>query len=337
MPVVARAPGKLVVLGEYAVLDGAPALVLAVNRYAEAAVRPSADHRCHLTTLLPEEAAYAFELGAPSGVALVDAVAAATSGANAAWEGRLDSSAFFGSNGKLGLGSSAAALCAWAGAFTAHRRSSGVPVAGPTLAGLIRLHRAFQGGKGSGVDVAASFTGGAVVFRLAGPDEPRIGSVRLPNSVGFAGIFAGRSASTPELVAHYRAWRAEHPKRAADFQRRLAAIAEVGCEAARGNDATAFLGAIDQYGRALQNLGAAIGADIVTAEHRQIGEHARRFGVAYKVSGAGGGDLGLACASEPEALGAFARAVGSLGFQVIDLSVAEHGLMVDERIGSSGK
>src|SRR5690606_35950270 len=137
--------------------------------------------------------------------------------------------------------------------------------------------------------------GGAVVFRLTSPDEPQIGSVRLPNSVGFAGIFAGRSASTPELVAHYRAWRTEHPERAADWQRRLTAIAEAGCEAARLNDATAFLGAIDGYGRALQNLGAAIGANIVTAEHLRIGEHARRFGVAYKVSGAGGGDLGFAC------------------------------------------
>ncbi len=32
----ARAPGKLVALGEYAVLDGAPALVLAIDRYAVA-------------------------------------------------------------------------------------------------------------------------------------------------------------------------------------------------------------------------------------------------------------------------------------------------------------
>ena len=39
---VARAPGKLVALGEYAVLDGAPALVLAVDRYAAGHRRPRA-------------------------------------------------------------------------------------------------------------------------------------------------------------------------------------------------------------------------------------------------------------------------------------------------------
>ena len=36
MAIVARAPGKLVALGEYAVLEGAPAIVLAVDRYCEA-------------------------------------------------------------------------------------------------------------------------------------------------------------------------------------------------------------------------------------------------------------------------------------------------------------
>ena len=51
-------------------------------------------------------------------------------------------------------------------------------------------------------------TGGVVEFRLDVARAPQIGSVRLPNSVGFAGIFAGRSASTPALVAHFRAFQA---------------------------------------------------------------------------------------------------------------------------------
>jgi mevalonate kinase len=86
--------------------------------------------------------------------------------------------------------------------------------------------------------------------------------------------------------------------------------------------------AIAEYGRALQNLGLAIGAEIVTAEHRRIGEHARRFGVAYKVSGAGGGDLGLACALDLEALAAFGKAIRAEGFRAIDVRPAGHGLSV---------
>jgi len=332
----ARAPGKLVALGEYAVLEGAPALVLAVDRYATAAVEPSADGACHLRTAFPDAVERAFARQDASGVVLADLVTDASPGADP-WRGALDSSAFYDGATKLGLGSSAAALCAWAGAWAEYARRAGLSFAEPTLATLIGLHRRFQGGKGSGIDVAASLCGGAVEFALGPAGTPRVGSVRLPNSVGFAGIFAGKSASTPELVARYRAWRASHRHEAAAVHRRLSATAEAGCTAARGNAAGAFIEAIADYGRGLQDLGVAIGADIVTAEHRDIGEHARRYGVAYKVSGAGGGDLGLACALDAQALAAFKTSVADRGFRVIDFGLAETGLVVDERFGSDLK
>src|SRR5262249_14454330 len=194
----------------------------------------------------------------------------------------------------------------------------------------IALHRAFQGGRGSGIDVAASFAGGVVEFRLGPSGMPRIGSVRLPNSVGFAGIFAGRSASTPEFIARYRDWKAARPAEAAAMFRRLGAAAEAGCAAARGEAAEAFIESIADYGRGLDDLGVAIGADIVTAEHRRIGEHARRYGVAYKVSGAGGGDLGVACALDLGALAAFEAAVREQGCRVVDPRGAGGGPTVEE-------
>ena len=333
MRIRASAPGKLVALGEYAVLEGAPALVLAIDRRVVASVERSEDHDCHLRTVAPDEVERRFSPGHESGVSLVDLVTS-VSGRAPAWRGALDSGALYGGATKLGLGSSAAALCAWAGAWAAYARRAGLSFLQPSLEALVRLHRDWQGGRGSGLDVAGSVLGGAVEFRLEASGMPRVGSVRLPNSVGFAGIFAGRSASTPELISHYRAWRAAHPAEAAAFDRRLGAIAEAGCAAARGNAAGALVEAIADYGRGLQDLGVAIGADIVTAEHREIGEHARRLGVAYKVSGAGGGDLGLACALDAAALEAFKTSVSDRGFRVIDIVLAERGLSVDELNGS---
>jgi phosphomevalonate kinase len=325
MPIVARAPGKAVVLGEYAVLDGAPALVLAVDRHAVATLEPSPDAAYHLRTYAPGPEDRRFERGAAAGVALIDVVAGGR--ASPAWAGSLDSRAFFLGGNKLGLGSSAAALCAFAGAYA---RFCGEPP--PTVASLIALHRAFQGGHGSGLDIAASSTGGAIVYRREAADRPQISTVRLPNSVGFAGIFAGRSASTPALVAHYRAWRETRPAEAAAALGRLQSLTERGVEAATKDDAVGLVEAIADYGRALQNLGEAIGAEIVTAEHRRIGDHAKRHGVAYKVSGAGGGDLGIACALDADALEAFKQSVARGGFQVIDLAVAPRGLVVGERV-----
>jgi phosphomevalonate kinase len=324
----ARAPGKLVALGEYAVLEGAPALVLAIDRYAVATLEPSPDAECHLRTRMAEQGDRSFSVSASSGVSLVDTVIASAPAARP-WNGVLDSSAFFVGDTKLGLGSSAAALCAWAGVWAAYvAPESARP--DTSLAALVGLHRAFQGGRGSGIDVAASLAGGVVEFRLDVARTPQLGSVRLPNSVGFAGVFAGRSASTPEFVAHFRAFQSARPGEAAAWVRRLSATAEAGCAAARGGAADAFVEAIADYGRGLRDLGEAIGADIVTAEHRQIGEHARRHGVSYKVSGAGGGDLGLACALDKGALDAFKASVRERGFRVIDLGLAERGLTVNE-------
>jgi phosphomevalonate kinase len=311
------------------VLDGAPAVVLALDRCVEARIAPSRDGVCRLTTRADRTVERSFAPGAGSGAALVDLVTAAAP--KLAFEATIDSHALYSGSDKLGLGSSAAVLTAWAGVFTALARAQGLPAPQPGVAELIELHRRFQGGKGSGLDVAAAYTGGAITFSLAGSGVPQIGSVRLPNSVGFAGIFTGRSASTPELVSRYRAWRRERPKEAAELVRRLRSQAEAGCAALKGDDAAGWLEAFEAYGLILQELGASIGADIVTAEHREIGAEARRHGVAYKVSGAGGGDLGLACAADAGALRAFSQSVGDRGFRVINISLADHGLQVAQR------
>jgi mevalonate kinase len=133
------------------------------------------------------------------------------------------------------------------------------------------------------------------------------------------------------LVAHYRAWCRDRPREAAALKRRLTALAEAGCAALRGGDAAPWIEAFAAYGQGLLELGEAIGAEVVTAEHREIGDEARRHGIAYKVSGAGGGDLGLACAADFAKLEAFRKSVADRGFRVINVSLAEHGLLVARR------
>ena len=85
-------------------------------------------------------------------------------GAVPGFHATLDTRTFFSTTGarhKLGLGSSAALTVALAGAIHAHA-GRGAPVAGR----LIAAHRRMQGGRGSGLDVAASLTGGAIGYRL---------------------------------------------------------------------------------------------------------------------------------------------------------------------------
>ncbi len=328
MPLTASAPGKLVLLGEYAVLDGASALVMACDRRSVATIGPADGERCRLTTRMPAAVDHEFAPGTPSGAALVDAVLGdlAPRLPWPVWRATIDSSAFFADGLKLGLGSSAAALVAFAGAV---RAAAGEP-GRPDLSVLIQCHRSFQGGSGSGIDVAAALTGGTLEFRLDEAARAVVGSVRLPKSVGFAGIFAGSSASTPNLVGQYRRWADSGSAEAAGLRQRMAAVAAVGCAAAREGNGAAFVAAIDEYGRCLADLGQAIGAELVTGSHRRIGDLAGEFELAYKLSGAGGGDVGIACGLDADALRAFAARAADEGFHVVPLTVDDEGLRVEE-------
>lgn len=337
---VASAPGKAVLLGEYVVLDGALALVMAVDRRATAVLARGSGSCCRFEMLAPSPKVFDLAAGGaptsvspqaapkPTGVALLDSLLADGRFAPPwpAWSAKLDSSAFFTEGSKLGLGSSAAALVAFAGAVWRAAGNAEMPPLGP----LIDCHRAFQGGVGSGIDIAAALHGGALSFRLDRGRNPRVGSVRLPKSVGFAGIFAGGAASTPDLVGQYRRWSDSGSARSAGLRQRLTAVAQRGCAAADEDDGPGFVGAIGEYGHCLDELGREMGADIVTAAHRKIGGLAREMGLAYKVSGAGGGDVGIACGLDMEALRAFAGKAAGQGFRVVPLTVDELGLRVNE-------
>ena len=329
MTIVAKAPGKLVVLGEYAVLTGAPALVLAIDRHCQAEIKRSEDELCHLRIFAPASEEMGFSPGSASGMELIDLVIAASDSADSAWRACVDSSRFFDGKTKLGIGSSAAALTAWAAAWSVYSGQDRINQDSSSLENLIGLHRAFQGGSGSGLDIAASLFGGVLTYQLVPDSAPRIGSVQLPNSVGFTSVFTGRSASTRDFVAAFNRWVVARPSDASEQLQVLEQLAIAGCAAAGENDAEAFLATVADYGRRLAILGDSIGAEIVTGEHRDVIRIAKKCGVIYKVSGAGGGDLGVAFSVDDDALAAFKDAVRKK-YRIVDFCLDETGLRIEE-------
>lgn len=172
------APGKVVILGEYAVLDGAPALVAAIDRGVRCLVWPSqtlqvqtpdSDARFVGPALTASDApprTYRFESHPPQVGA------------------------------KLGLGSSAAATVV---AVIAARAERGLDLDPRSIHPLAAAtHRAVQG-SGSGLDVAASTYGG--VLRIQnGQVVPR------PLPLPFDVVATGQPASTGPRVQRYLAW-----------------------------------------------------------------------------------------------------------------------------------
>ncbi len=315
------------VLGEYAVLNGAPALVLAVDRYCRATIGPSEDEICHFASLTNTDEAVDFSADAGSGYAVVDEVLQSLPNTGI-WQGVLDSRELFAASMKLGLGSSAAALTAWAGAWAVFSGRERLRADHRTLETLIGLHQATQAGAGSGVDVAASLSGGVIRFQLNESSFPEVSTVQLPKGVGFVGIFARSAASTPDFLARYEAWRAAEAEEARALHAVLAEIAENGIGSASADDAQGFLEAITEYGRCLEYLGVCIGAHIVTPEHRELMKAAERLGIAYKVSGAGGGDFGLAFSADAAALESFKRAA-DIECDVFEFGIDPSGLIVE--------
>lgn len=170
-----RAPGKLVLAGEYAVLDGAPALVLAVDRGVWCRVSP-ADTR---------------EIRVPGDDRFVRAALDRVAAPPARYE--------FGDwnpvhlSAKAGFGGSAAATVA------------AVLAGGGRGEEAWEVHAQVQGG-GSGVDVAASLQGGLVRFQRRRSHRFLVEQAAPLPSLPLV-VHSGEAGATMPRVRAYEAWK----------------------------------------------------------------------------------------------------------------------------------
>ena len=296
---IATAPGKLLVTGEYAVLDGAPALLLAVDRRVIASRSTHGESSPFLDAVAGE---LARQLGADHPAA------------HAAREIRVDSSAFYDRTQKLGLGSSAAVtVTATALALgPGFDRDEVLRIATAAHAAA----QATRGVRGSGADVAAIVHGGAIAFTAG-----RVDRVSWPDHVVLVPFFTGRSADTVSLVAAVEAARKLRP----DVAAALAAIAEASRQtlAALSGDVIA---ALDRAATATDQLAAATNIalvpDCVTAARALL----QRFGGTAKTTGAGGGDVALGVIPGTADVTEAHRLLIEAGCQVLRLSLDDTGV-----------
>lgn len=260
----AKAPGKVVVAGAYSVLEGAPAIVAAVDRFVTA------------DSELP-------------GDRLTDEIRAAGI-TTPIW---FDASALRQDDRKLGLGSSAAILVACLAAQTLERAGS---ASAEVLArrvfepALLAHHRAQAGG--SGIDVTSACFGGVLEFRRTSA-LPEF--TPLPTCTGLRlEVWASNAAaSTREMLARVSEFRARAPSAC---QRDLAAQADAATatvEAWRSRDGRAIIRGCAAQRHALARLGADAGIPIVTREVAALADLAEMHSAAVLPAGAGGGDIAL--------------------------------------------
>lgn len=343
----ASAPGKLVIVGEYAVLEGAPAIATAVDVRARAMVVGSED---------------------PDSV-LVDTVSGQTfhfclGGDGIQWRGRspesrgtilravleafrdrnpdvqvpplrfsLDTDAFYtggdASSTKLGLGSSAAALVALAGAFM---NAIAFPATDSQLLELCcDAHRRFQDGHGSGIDIATALVGGVVSVRTRGSEAvPRVEPMAWPDGLLMLPVWSGSSASTTELIGRFNAYREKHPEGFQTHLSRLQDLAAHAITAWADQSVIKILDALADYDSALRAMDTDGSIGINTEVHELLRHLSEQSAAVYKTSGAGGGDYGIVFAHSQEVVDALADTFIERGYAVLHSSLNAGGLAVND-------
>jgi len=290
----ARAPGKVVLSGAYAVLEGAPALVTAVDRYVVA------DSSQAATFEAPEVRA-----AIPRGPLP-----------------HIDASALRRGDRKLGLGSSAAIVVSSLAAvmLDQHPNLTTGELARRVWEPAVDAHQTAQGG-GSGIDVVTSAFGGTRKCWLV-DGVVHSEAHKLPKGLMVELYAARESASTPKMLTLVRAWAEREP---VAYQRTMKALKEASTQAAEASTVKDFVESVAQQLTHLAQLGVRSEAPIVPQWLRDLAAWALIDVVAIHPSGAGGGDIVL-CVGEQDGCQRWRGELGKMGLDRLDVKVNAPGV-----------
>ncbi len=304
---VASAPAKAMLFGEYAVLEGAPAVALAFDRRITATARRTGRSRV-ASDLLPGGALDVDVEGVlPHPVLrfVWPLLRAAGPGIELAFDA--------GFPPVWGLGSSSASTLAAAAALRALDGRDVSP--GALFAEVLDRQRDVQGAA-SGYDAATQLTGGCTVFRPASPSP--FGRARAAEGWSWLIAWTGDKVSTGAMI---RSVRERHP-RGAPIYSRVGALAEEAVDRIAAHDPTGVGGCLRRGQALLEELGAS--PAWATERARALAASPGVLGA--RLSGAGGGDCLVVLASDAAAA---AEAVTAVGLTRLDLSVDPVGLIVE--------
>ena len=323
MSVKASAPGKVIIAGEYAVLDGAPAICMAVNRRAHVLILQNSAGEFVISApgLSEEPRRYASITECEDDLPLVAAV----------WQQlptdsvepmsiELDSSEFVSAAGaKIGVGSSAAVAVALTAALSHFAGGDGAS-SRDVRELATAAHQKFQGGSGSGADIACCFAGGVIEYRMV---EAPSYEMAWPAGLHYELLWSGQSSDTGAQLEKLAGAKSHHSR--AELVTAAFEMAAVW----REGQLEKIVHALQDYTTALQHFDAGHQLGIFAAGHAELAGRAKLTDVVYKPCGAGGGDLGIAVSADKSALAAFVSAAQAQNFEPIDLTIDATGVIVE--------
>lgn len=323
--VTAKAPGKLYIAGEYAVVEtGYPAVVVAMDQFVTVNISATEEYGSIISHQYQENSVYWRRAGAElvvdnrdnpfhyilSAIRLVERFAIENGFELQLYDLEVDSDLDSSDGLKYGLGSSAAVTVATVKALDAFY---GLHLSRDQQYKLAAIAHLDVQGNGSLGDIAASVYGGWLAYRsfdkawlatarrtydltaLLNCTWPRL-SIELlkpPADLRLLVGWTGAPASTSRLVDKIALAKVQQHEAYSDFLRQSERVIDEMVAGFRAQRLDKIQAALQLNRQLLNHLAAFSGVQIETTALRQLREIAQSYGGVGKFSGAGGGDCGI--------------------------------------------
>ena len=295
----AEASGKLFIFGEYTVLERGTALIY------PAPVKAGTESLASQNSLVVTHSDHEITLNlteALKQVPLVSAIAK-TIGVNCFKNKTtvLDTRPFFKDKQKLGLGSSSALTIS---AIKCLRPELNME---DTIELGTRCHNLFQKKKGSGGDVALAAHGQPILFNQAEGPRP----IAQPHGLHILAIWTGKSASTANFLVKLDKWKTESNQLYFSKMEELGKISLSCTNSVEERNISNLIENIITFDSALEAFSNTSQLNFYSDNHLRMKTESKRAGLAYKPSGAGGGDFGISFGDDPQRIKEFSERLRS--------------------------
>ena len=321
---IASSPGKVILSGEYAVLDNAPAICMAIDCRAEAKIQ-----KCNGLISKVKSIGFSSEDGefksSEKGISWCKGKEEFTV-IDAVWQVvnfkkliglkiNLDTSSFTDvlSERKLGLGSSAAIIVA----LIAAMKNCDDPEKIKLL--THKAHKQLQGGLGSGADVATSLHGGLIKFQT---ENYTTKSLSWPNDLFYRLIWTGSSASTKDKLIRFMKGQDKLSRK--ELMNGAISMATHW----QSGDAKKILVGYENYCELLYKFSCDYDLGIFSMGHKELLSQAKKNNLVYKPCGAGGGDIGILLGLDKKHLDKFCSSMRN-DFKKLDYKLSSNGVRIE--------
>ncbi len=361
------APGKLFLSGEWSVLEGNPGVVVAVNKRVHCVIEESSEITVNIDDYKIKDVKAVFDGKKISWISSDEYESEKLIFTKGALEtvlqylgsyrpfklrtwGEETSIEMEGVRKKIGFGSSAAATVAIIGAVLAyHGTEIIIRNAKDLIYKLAAIaHYLAQGKVGSSFDIAASVYGGAFVYRkfdsqwlmkelenirikeLAEKNwqDLYIEELIIPENFHLLVGWTKEPASTSVMVKQMNEFKKANPDRYDELMTEVARAAKDTINAWKRIDKERLLSSLQKNEDALRKLGKVSGVGIETDDLRLLSDTANERGGAGKLSGAGGGDCGIAVCFDKNTADKIKKAWHENGLYLVNTNIDKDGIKI---------